>query len=98
MDIPQDILDAAFIKYPPEMCLKKTFGPDGIDANSKQRNDYIAGRMDERNGSLTFSIRFNSNLSWDDTVIVDVIGKNRKDALEEALAQNPDYTDWSYRL
>ena len=96
MEIPQDILDAAHIKYPIEMCLKKTFGPDGVDANSQRRNDYIAGRMDERNGSLTFTVKLNSGLSWDDTITVSVIAKDREEALEIALAENPEYTNFNY--
>lgn len=95
MEVPPDILKDAFIKYPKSMCLKKTFPPDGKDSNANARENYISGRLDERNHTLTFTVSFNDNLSWD-TFSIKVVAKDENEALEIALAKNPEYSNYNY--
>lgn len=93
-NIPEDILKSALIKFPPCMVLKVSFPPDGIDSNAKDRANYIAGRIDERSGLFPFKVSFNSSLSWEDTVNIEVLALNSNEALTIALSQYPEYSDW----
>lgn len=42
-----------------------------------------------------FKILFNSGLSFEDTVTVNVTAENETDALETALQQFPEYKNWN---
>ena len=96
MNVPEDILKAALIKFPPCMVLKVSFPPNGLDKNGKDRANYIEGRMDERFPISTFSVSFASGKSWEDFITISIKATDEVDAIEKILAENPEYLGWHY--
>ena len=48
--------------------------------------------------TLTFTITFNSNLSWEDIITIDGVASNREEALQIILAENAYLNSWNFKF